>query len=95
MIDLFEKVTDKDAAVYTRKIAREEGIFVGNSAGSAIKGLLQLKDQLTEDDVVVHPTSTTCYTNLRYSSSILHGLGKRLPHPPSPLQPSSSSSKEE
>jgi cystathionine beta-synthase len=53
VIDLFEKVTDKDAAVYTRRIAREEGIFVGNSAGSAIKGLLQLKDQLTEDDVVV------------------------------------------
>jgi cystathionine beta-synthase len=53
VIDCFEKVTDKDAAVYTRKIAREEGIFVGNSAGSAIKGLLQLKDQLTEDDVVV------------------------------------------
>lgn len=52
-IDLFEKVTDKDAAVYTRKLAREEGIFVGNSAGSAIKGLLQLKDQLTENDVVV------------------------------------------
>jgi cystathionine beta-synthase len=53
IIDLFEKVTDKDAAVYTRKLAREEGIFVGNSAGSAIKGLLQLSDQLTEDDVVV------------------------------------------
>ncbi len=53
VIDLFEKVTDKDAAVYTRKLAREEGIFVGNSAGSAIKGVLQLKDQLKEDDVVV------------------------------------------
>jgi len=53
VIDLFEKVTDKDAAVYTRRLAREEGIFVGNSAGSAIKGLLQLQDQLTEDDVVV------------------------------------------
>lgn len=52
-IDLFEKVTDKDAAVMTRRIAREEGIFVGNSAGAAISGLLQLKDQLTEDDVVV------------------------------------------
>lgn len=53
IIDLFEKVTDKDAAVYTRKLAREEGIFVGNSAGAAIKGVLQLKDQLTADDVVV------------------------------------------
>ncbi|MCX6190433.1 MAG: pyridoxal-phosphate dependent enzyme [Bacteroidetes bacterium] len=53
IIDHFEKVTDKDAAIYTRKIAREEGIFVGNSAGAAVAGLLQLKDKLTKDDVVV------------------------------------------
>lgn len=53
IIDRFEKVTDKDAAIYTRRLAREEGIFVGNSAGSAIKGLLQLKDELKEEDVVV------------------------------------------
>ncbi len=53
IIDGFTKVTDKDAAVYTRKIAKEEGIFVGNSAGSAIKGLLQLKEHFTKDDVIV------------------------------------------
>ena len=53
LIDGFTKVTDKDAAVYTRKIAKEEGIFVGNSAGSAIKGLLQLKNEFKPDDVVV------------------------------------------
>jgi cystathionine beta-synthase len=53
VIDHFEKVTDKDAAVYTRRIAREEGIFVGNSAGAAIAGILQMKDQFTEDDVIV------------------------------------------
>jgi cystathionine beta-synthase len=53
VIDHFEKVTDKDAAVYTRRLAREEGIFVGNSAGAAIKGLLQMGEQLTKDDVVV------------------------------------------
>lgn len=53
VIDHFEKVTDKDAAIYTREIVRKEGIFVGNSAGSAIAGLLQLKDRLTKDDVVV------------------------------------------
>lgn len=53
LIDGFTKVTDKDAAVYTRKIALEEGIFVGNSAGAAIKGLLQLKAHFTKDDVVV------------------------------------------
>ena len=53
VIDLFEKVTDKDAALMTRDIARKEGIFVGNSAGAAIKGLLQIKDQFKPDDVVV------------------------------------------
>src|SRR5437867_9078023 len=53
VIDHFEKVTDKDAAIMTRRIAREEGIFAGNSAGSAMAGLLQLKDQFTADDVIV------------------------------------------
>jgi len=53
VIDHFTKVTDKDAAVYCRKLALEEGIFVGMSSGSAIKGLLQMKDELKEDDVVV------------------------------------------
>lgn len=53
VIDLFEKVTDKDAALMTREIARKEGIFAGNSAGSAIAGLLQLKDSLKPEDVVV------------------------------------------
>src|ERR1019366_729929 len=53
VIDAFEKVTDRDAAVMTRRIAREEGIFAGNSAGSAMAGLLQLKDHFTKDDVVV------------------------------------------
>jgi len=53
LIDGFEKVTDKDAAVYTRKLAREEGVFAGNSCGAAVKGLLQLKEHFTKDDVVV------------------------------------------
>ena len=53
LIDHFEKVMDKDAALYTRKLAREEGIFAGNSCGAAIKGVLQLKDHFTKDDVIV------------------------------------------
>ncbi|MBO6517982.1 MAG: pyridoxal-phosphate dependent enzyme [Bacteroidia bacterium] len=53
VIDRFEKVSDKDGLVYQRKLAREEGILVGNSAGSAIKGVVQLKDHLKPDDVVV------------------------------------------
>ena len=53
VIDHFEKVTDKDAAAMTRRIAREEGIFAGNSAGAAIAGLLQLKDHFKQNDVIV------------------------------------------
>ena len=53
VIDHFEKVTDRDAAIMTRRIAREEGIFAGNSAGSAMAGLLQLRDRFTDDDVIV------------------------------------------
>lgn len=53
VIDLFEKVTDKDAALMTREIARKEAIFAGNSAGSALAGLIQLKDKLKPEDVVV------------------------------------------
>ena len=53
LIDHFEKVTDKDAAVFTRRLAKEEGIFAGNSCGAAVKGLLQLKNNFNENDVVV------------------------------------------
>jgi len=53
IIDHFEKVTDKDAALMTRRLAREEGIWAGNSAGSAMAGLLQLKDHFRAGDVVV------------------------------------------
>jgi len=53
IIDHFEKVTDKDAAIMTRRIAREEGIFAGNSAGAAMAGLLQMRDFYKKGDVVV------------------------------------------
>ena len=53
LIDHFEKVTDKDGAIYTRKLAKEEGLFCGYSCGSAIAGLDQLKHNLSADDVVV------------------------------------------
>ena len=53
LIDKFEKVTDEDAAIFTRKLAKEEGIFAGNSCGAAIKGLLQLKKHFSKNDVVV------------------------------------------
>jgi cystathionine beta-synthase len=53
LIDSFEKVTDEDAAIYTRRLAKQEGIFAGNSCGAAIKGVIQLKKHFKKDDVVV------------------------------------------
>jgi cystathionine beta-synthase len=53
VIDLFEQVTDKDGAVMARRISKEEGIFIGYSAGSCLQGLMQLKSKLKKDDVVV------------------------------------------
>ncbi len=53
IIDHFEKVTDRDAAMMTRRIPREEGIFAGNSAGSAMAGLLQMRHMFKPEDVVV------------------------------------------
>jgi cystathionine beta-synthase len=53
VIDHFEKVTDKDAAIMTRRITREEGIFAGNSAGAAIAGLAQIAHHFHRQDLVV------------------------------------------
>jgi len=53
LIDKFEKVSDKDAALMARRLAKEEGILLGYSAGSAMQGIIQLKDELKSTDVVV------------------------------------------
>lgn len=53
VIDHFEQVTDKDGAIMARRLAKEEGLFCGYSAGSCLQGLIQLKDRLKKDDLVV------------------------------------------
>ncbi|MEO6070954.1 MAG: pyridoxal-phosphate dependent enzyme, partial [Chitinophagaceae bacterium] len=53
VIDYFEQVTDKDGAIMTRRLAKEEGLFCGYSAGSCLQGLMQLKDKLKKGDVAV------------------------------------------
>ncbi|WP_336514613.1 pyridoxal-phosphate dependent enzyme [Pollutibacter soli] len=53
VIDHFEQVTDKDGAIMARRIAKEEGLFCGYSAGSCLQGLMQLKSSLKKGDLVV------------------------------------------
>lgn len=77
LIDHFEKVTDKDAALMTREIARKEGIFAGNSTGSAVAGVLQMKDRFKEEDVVViiFPDHGTRYLGKMYNEDWLRDRG--------------------
>src|SRR6201992_4340410 len=77
LIDHFEKVTDKDAALMQREIARKEGIFAGNSTGSAIAGLLQMKDKFKEGDlvVVIFPDHGTRYLGKMYNDDWLRDRG--------------------
>jgi cystathionine beta-synthase len=77
LIDHFEKVTDKDAALMTREIARKEGIFAGNSTGSAVAGLLQMKDMFKEGDIVViiFPDHGSRYMGKMYSDDWLRDRG--------------------
>lgn len=53
VIDYFEQVSDRDAALMARRLAKEEGLFCGYSAGTALQGMMQLKDKLKEGDLVV------------------------------------------
>jgi cystathionine beta-synthase len=77
LIDHFEKVTDKDAALMTREIARKEGIFAGNSTGSAVAGVLQMRDKFKEGDVVViiFPDHGTRYLGKMYNDDWLRDRG--------------------
>ena len=80
LIDHFEKVHDEDAAIYTRKLAKEEGIFAGNSCGAAIKGLLQLKKNFSKNDVVVvllHDSGSR-YIGKMYNDDRMKEKGFRL-----------------
>lgn len=53
IIDYFTQVNDKDGAVMARRLAREEGLLMGYSAGTVLQGVLQMKDRFKDGDVVV------------------------------------------
>jgi cystathionine beta-synthase len=82
VIDHVIKVTDKDAAIMTRRLAREEGLFVGWSCGSAVHGALEYaREHLRPDDVmvVILPDHGTRYLNKVYNDTWMkdHGFLER------------------
>ena len=77
IIDHFEKVSDKDGYLYTRKLAKEEGILAGNSCGSAVAGLVQLQPYLGKDDlaVVLLPDHATRYLGKAFNDEWMRERG--------------------
>ncbi len=78
LIDHFVKVTDKDGAIMTRRLAREEGLFCGWSCGAAVAGALDwAKDNLKEEDVmvVILPDHGTRYLGKIYNDDWMQARG--------------------
>ncbi len=78
LIDHFIKCTDKDAAVMTRRLSREEGLFVGWSCGSAVWGALEwARDKLKDDDVmvIILPDHGTRYLGKVYNDNWMKDHG--------------------
>lgn len=53
VVDGYERVGDAEAFAMTRRLAAEEGLFVGGSSGMAVVAALRVARDLSEDDVVV------------------------------------------
>ena len=78
LIDEFVKVTDKEGAIMTRRLAREEGLFVGWSSGSAVQGALEwAKENLKEEDMmaIILPDHGTRYLNKVYNDNWMRDHG--------------------
>ena len=78
VIDHIIKVTDKDAAIMTRKLAKEEGLFVGWSCGAAVFGALEYsRKNLSDHDVmvIILPDHGTRYLGKVYNDNWMKDHG--------------------
>ena len=77
LIDDFVKVTDRSSAHRARQLAREEGLLVGYSSGSAMQAIFRLQEELKPSDVVValFPDHGTRYLGKVYNDDWMKQQG--------------------
>lgn len=79
VIDFYEKVTDKDAALKAREIVRKEGIFPGYTSGAVMQATEQYANKgfFNEDSfvVLVFPDHGSRYMNKIYSDTWMEAQG--------------------
>lgn len=69
-IDEFRQVADREAFAMARRLAREEGILVGGSAGLNVALALQVARELSDPDACV--VTILCDTGERYLSKLFN-----------------------
>ena len=79
VIDVYEKVTDKDAAITAREIVQKEGIFCGYTCGAVLQATKQYHklDYFNDDSfvVLIFPDHGSRYMNKIYSNSWMKKQG--------------------
>ncbi|CAM1370833.1 Cystathionine beta-synthase [Tenacibaculum litopenaei] len=79
VVDVYEKVADKESALMARALVKSEGIFAGYTSGAAIQGTLQYaaKGYFDENSVVVviFPDHGSRYMNKIYSDNWMKEQG--------------------
>ena len=79
VIDIYEKVSDKDAAFAAREIVEKEGVFCGYTCGAVLQATKQYaaQDYFNDDSfvVLIFPDHGSRYMNKIYSNSWMQDQG--------------------